>query len=800
MLAYCYLREWAVGSHFDRHENMTASVPTDDHGEPARVAALELQNARLRAALERVGIDADKAMDEAAAAQRATRQARDDATTAAGDHVDAMERERAKLAGAEALNEDLRRSNRALAASEAALIESQHRLASLFAMKTLGVMFWGPEFGLTEVNDAFLAMTGYSRQEALGLTWQELTPEEFHPVSLRAVEEMKATGEVTPYEKQYFRKDGSRWWGLFAARKVDGEVLEVVLDVTDRRQVQEALREREEQLRLIVEGARDYAILTTDPQGRIIQWSPGAEAVFGWTAEEVLGQSGALIFTPEDREKGRPAEEMIIALEQGVAPDVRWHVRRDGSRAFIEGHMTALRRPDGELRGFLKIGQDVTERWTAEEQLRQSEAALRDLNETLEAQVDARTAELHRAVEALHAEALDRAQAEEALRQAQKMEAVGQLTGGLAHDFNNLLTGIIGSLDLMHTRATQGRYSDLDRYLAAARGAADRAAALTHRLLAFSRRQALDPKPTNLNVLVQGMAELLRRTIGPHITLEVTGVPDLWTTLCDPNQQENALLNLCINARDAMPDGGRLVIETNNIQLGRAQAKALDISPGPYVFLRVTDTGSGMPPEVIARAFDPFFTTKPLGQGTGLGLSMVYGFARQSGGQVQIDSRPGQGTSVAIYLPRHEGRAESGAAEGPVPSTPQAGANEAVLVVDDEPTVRMLVGEVLRELGYSTIEAADGASGLRILQSQAQVDLLVTDVGLPGGIDGRQLADRARATRPALKVLFITGYAGGAAIGALEPGMQLMTKPFAMKALASRIRDMLEDGVQSRGE
>jgi PAS domain S-box-containing protein len=739
----------------DRAHSMdTDPTVADQQQRPSRHAALERENARLRAALARAGIDIEDVLGAPAAPR--------DEPAAAPLH-------------------------------RAAPNDSQRRLDNLFAMKTLGVLFWGPDFTLTEVNDAFLGMTGLRRDEAIGKSWQELTPPEFHEVARHAIAQLFASGESTPYEKQYFRKDGSRWWGLFAARKVDGEVLEVVLDVTDRRQVQEALRESEEQLRLIVDSARDYAILTTDTQGRVVQWWPGAAAVFGWQAEEIVGQPIAVTFTPEDRASGQPDRELATARAQGAAPDVRWHQRRDGTRVFIEGHMSALRSPHGDLRGFMKIGQDMTHRRAVEEQRRQVEADLRHLNETLEARVDARTAELRHALEALHMQTRERAQAEEALRQAQKMEAVGQLTGGLAHDFNNLLTGIIGCLDMLHTRTSHGRYDDLGRYLAAARGAADRAAMLTHRLLAFSRRQTLDPRPTDLNALVQGMVDLLQRSIGPHITLEVAAAPDLWVTLCDPNQQENVLLNLCINARDAMPEGGRLTIGTANVELDAPAARAWSMEPGRYVALRVADTGTGMPPEVVAHAFEPFYTTKPAGQGTGLGLSMAYGFARQSGGQVRIDSAPGRGTTVTVYLPRHEGRidADAGAGVPPPVAEPEAATDETVLVVDDDATVRMLVGEVLRELGYATIEAGDGHDGLRILQSQAQMDLLVTDVGLPGGINGRQLADAARAVHPSLKVLFITGYARNSELGTLEPGMQVMVKPFGMDALAARIRDLL---------
>ncbi len=383
---------------------------------------------------------------------------------------------------------------------------------------------------------------------------------------------------------------------------------------------------------------------------------------------------------------------------------------------------------------------------------------------------------------------------EEQLRQSQKMEAVGQLTGGIAHDFNNLLTGVTGSLELLQARIAQGRIKDVDRYAHAAQGAAKRAAALTHRLLAFSRRQTLDPKPTDVNRLVAGMEELIRRTVGPEVTVEpMVAAGGLWPTLVDPGQLENALLNLCINARDAMPGGGKITIETGNRWLDERAGRERDLAPGQYVSLCVSDTGTGMTPEVAARAFDPFFTTKPIGQGTGLGLSMIYGFVRQSGGQARIYSEPGHGAMVCLYLPRHLGDAAGPEPAAELSDAPRAGQGETVLVVDDEPTVRMLVTEVLEDLGYTAIEAADGSAALRVLQSDARIDLLVTDVGLPGGMNGRQVADAARAARPGLKVLFITGYAENAVLshGHLDPGMHVLTKPFAMEALASRIRELI---------
>jgi signal transduction histidine kinase/CheY-like chemotaxis protein len=388
----------------------------------------------------------------------------------------------------------------------------------------------------------------------------------------------------------------------------------------------------------------------------------------------------------------------------------------------------------------------------------------------------------------------DLAEAQEALRQSQKMEAVGQLTGGLAHDFNNLLAGISGSLELMATRIAQGRLEDVERYMVAAQGAARRAAALTHRLLAFSRRQTLEPKVTDVNRLVAGMEDMIRRTVGPGITVESALGASLWSVLVDASQLENALLNLAINARDAMPYGGKLTIETANRWLDERGAKTHDLPPGQYVSLCVSDNGTGMAADVIAKAFEPFFTTKPIGLGTGLGLSMVYGFARQSDGQVRIYSEVGQGTMVCLYLPRHLGKADGTESDGPqAPAAAPAQAGETVLVIDDEPVVRMLIVDILEELGYAALEASDGPEGLTVLQSKARVDLLITDVGLPGGLNGRQVADAARVLRPGLKVLFITGYAENAVLshGHLEHGMQVVTKPFAVEELGRRIRAIL---------
>jgi len=513
------------------------------------------------------------------------------------------------------------------------------------------------------------------------------------------------------------------------------------LNLTLEARVAERTAERDRTWRL----SQDLlAVVETD--GTMASVNGAFTDLLGWGAAELIGNRFLEFTHPDDL-------EATLAVFQGVfeAP-------------LVHPYQFRLRHKDGTYRWFA---------WTG-------------------AFEDGKVYANGRHTTSEHEQAVALAHTEEQLRQSQKMEAVGQLTGGIAHDFNNLLTGITGSLELLQTRVAQGRLGEVERYVTAAQGAAKRAASLTHRLLAFSRRQTLDPKPTNINRLVTGMEELIRRTVGPAVTVEVVGAAGLWTTLIDPSQLENALLNLCINARDAMPDGGQLTIETANKWLDLRAARERELPPGQYLSLCVTDTGTGMTPDVIKRAFDPFFTTKPIGMGTGLGLSMVYGFARQSGGQVRIYSEIGRGTTMCIYLPRHHGQEDDAEGVADLVDAPRAEQGRAVLVVDDEPTVRMLVAEVLEDLGCTAIEAADGAAGLRVLQSDARIDLLITDVGLPGGMNGRQVADAGRVLRPGLKVLFITGYAENAVVGNghLDYGMHVLTKPFAMEVLASQIRQL----------
>jgi signal transduction histidine kinase/ActR/RegA family two-component response regulator len=410
---------------------------------------------------------------------------------------------------------------------------------------------------------------------------------------------------------------------------------------------------------------------------------------------------------------------------------------------------------------------------------RAARTALQNLNQTLEERVAERSAELLRA--------------EEALRQSQKMESLGQLTGGIAHDFNNLLTGIIGAINILKRRIAAGRLDDIERFMEAAVTSANRAAALTHRLLAFARRQPLDLRPLDVNQLISGMEDLLRRSLGEQVVLKIVLSDTVWPAFTDPSQLENAILNLAINARDAMPLGGRLTIETSTAILEQFDRQGPhDIEPGSYTLITVSDTGVGMTPTTLARVFDPFFTTKPIGQGTGLGLSMIYGFTKQSRGHVRIDSEPGVGTSVKLYLPRHRGAPVRRAAPAVHAAIPQ-GDGEVVLVVEDDPSVRLLIGEVLHELGYSSRDAANSEAALPILESSTRLDLMITDVGLPG-MNGRQLAEIAREHRPDLKILFVTGYTQHATARSafLAPGMEMVTKPFTLEGLALKIREMIE--------
>ncbi|WP_416763067.1 ATP-binding protein [Roseateles sp. So40a] len=455
-------------------------------------------------------------------------------------------------------------------------------------------------------------------------------------------------------------------------------------------------------------------------------------------------------------------------LTSGVP--VRFERELERTGRYLE--LAAFRIDPPERRQVAVLFQDVTRR-------HRSDRALRELNDTLERRVEQELAH--------------RLRTEEALRQSQKMEAVGQLTGGIAHDFNNMLAVVVSALDLLARKYLQDDPLAM-RYVDAARNGTKRAAQLTHRLLAFSRQQPLRPEALNANRLVSGMSDLLRHALGASIQLEAVQAGGLWRTHADPNQLENAILNLAVNARDAMPDGGRLTIETGNAFLDdRYAAEQVGLLPGQYVMVAVTDTGNGMTPEVISRAFDPFFTTKEVGRGTGLGLSQVYGFVKQSGGHVKIYSEPGQGTTVKIYLPRLLHAQDEDAQTSPAPLTAHADGRETVLVVEDEAAVRAMSVDALSELGYRVLEADGAEAALRLLDAHPEIALMFADVVMPG-MNGRKLADEARRRRPDLKVLFTTGYTRNAVVhnGVLDAGVDLLGKPFTLEELGASVRAVLD--------
>jgi PAS domain S-box-containing protein len=635
-------------------------------------------------------------------------------------------------------------------------LRASEQLFRTFAQSMPNQVWTSPGSGhLDWFNDRVYDYTGLGYDDLADDKWANIVHPDDRPMAGARWAHSVQTG--APYETEFRirRADGTYRWHLVRAVPIAGDVgvarwIGTNTDIDEQRGALETLEtavaertaDRDRMWRLSTD-----LMLVSDFAGRVLSVNPAWTRIFGWQDSEIVGRNFLDLIHPDDI---AATEAEVTKLTQGITT-LRFENRyqaSDGSYRPLS--WTAV--PDSAL--IHAVGRDIsTEKAAAAE---------------LEA-------------------------AQDALRQAQKMEAVGQLTGGIAHDFNNLLTGIIGSLEMMQRRTRQGRVADVDRYATAAMTSANRAAALTHRLLAFSRRQPLDPRALDANALLAGMDDLLRRTIGEAVRLEIRTVAALWPTKCDPHQLENAILNLAINARDAMPDGGALTIETCNADLKAGDAaQSREVRPGQYVCIAVSDTGSGMSPDVIAKAFDPFFTTKPLGQGTGLGLSMIYGFARQSEGHARIESEVGRGTTVKILLPRHHGDADAAeAARSGLSDQHLSSGRERVLVVEDEAAVRALVVDVLDELGYEAIEAVDGPSGLAMLERDIAIDLLVTDVGLPG-LNGRQLADAARVKRPGLKILFMTGYAENAAIDGLDAGMELITKPFAIETLAQRIREIID--------
>ncbi len=610
-------------------------------------------------------------------------------------------------------------------------------------------------------------LTGQTYEEYQNHGWERVIHPDDARATIDAWKQAVASRTSFVFEHRLRRRDGE--WRHYSVRAIPSlderggvrEWVGVHTDVTELRQTEEQLRKLNAGLELGIQQSlrerdrlwrmsRDILAIAS-LKGHFLSVNPAFTATLGWSEEEAT-TIPFIEFTHPDH-RGELLEKIGI-LSRGL-PLVSYEIRdlhRDGSFRWLSWTIV----PEGDL--LYGVARDIT-------------------------------------VEKKQAEALRHA--EDALHHAQKMEAVGQLTGGIAHDFNNLLASIVSNLELMKLRISMGLANgpaELGRYIDSALGVTGRAAALTHRLLAFSRRQTLDPRPVDVNRLVESLTDLIQRTVGPSVQVSAKLQPQVWTTRCDPNQLESALLNLTINARDAMPDGGKLTISTGNIVLDEAYtAQFPDIAPGDYVSISVTDTGTGMTPEVAARAFDPFFTTKPLGQGTGLGLSMIYGFVKQSGGQIRIYTQPGHGTTVRMKLPRTFDPVETGAEKDSVGTAATSAPSATLLIVDDEAPLRALLGELLETLGYRVLQASDTAQALQLLQSE-KVDLLITDVGLPGGMNGRQLADRARNAHPGLKILFITGYAedSGTRNGLLASGMQVMTKPFQMDAFTAKVRGMLE--------
>ncbi len=634
---------------------------------------------------------------------------------------------------------------------------------TLLASKFPACLVWGADL-ITIYNDAFRPLLG-AKPESLGKKLDDVWSEAWEHIGQFVFRAF--SGEATFIENfpLMVNRHGSMEQAYFTfcyspVRNESGAVagfLDTVVETTDTVITQEKLREQAATFeRLVIERTADRnrfwqlssdVMLVTRPDLTVCSANPAWQTLLGWESEQMQDMQILEYVHPEDHELVHSA---VRVMETGE------RVQNIECRVLgSDGHYRWINWAAVPADGFYNaVGRDVT------------------------AQHE-------------HAEALR--QAEELLRHSQKMDAVGQLTGGLAHDFNNLLGGVVGGLELLEMRLQQGRFDEMPRYLEAAQGAARRASTLTHRLLAFSRRQTLAPTSTDVNHLIHDMEGLIRQTLGPAISLALELNCTQWFSLIDANQLESTLLNLCLNARDAMPDGGHLRICTRNYYHAESGLQEEDLLQGDYLLVQVIDTGSGMPAEVVEHAFEPFFSTKPVGQGTGLGLSMVYGFARQSGGRVHIDSTLGQGTSVQVYLPRHEGLQAEAADKEPDTIESLAGGGDRILLIDDESILRMLIKDMLSELEFQVMEVPDGHAGLAVLQSDAVIDLLITDIGLPGGLDGRQVADAARALRPGLKVLFITGYAEQSVTDrkGLEPGMQVLAKPFALEELVERVRQML---------
>jgi PAS domain S-box-containing protein len=613
-------------------------------------------------------------------------------------------------------------------------------------------------------NSGARRLKGYEPREIIGKPYATFFTPEDRERGLPQ-QALQSAAEAGRFESEGWRvrKDGTRFWALAVVDAVYDEAgtligfALVTRDMTEREEARIDLVESEGRFRRLVQAVIDYAIFQLDPNGIIVTWNAGAQRIKGYRADEIIGQHFSRFYTEEERKAGVPAKALETAARAGRYEAEGWRVRQDGSKFCALVVIDPIRNELGDLVGFAKVTRDVTERVEAQ----------RILKET-----------------------------QEQLAASQKMDAIGQLSGGIAHDFNNLMMIVLGNLETAQRYLKSGadRNPNLERAIGSAMRGAQRAGALTGRLLAFSRRQALDPKPLDVNKFLSGTADFLQRSLGETIDVEMVGAVGAWQIEADPNQLEASLVNLAINARDAMPEGGKVTIEATNVLADESYCRLNpELSPGQYVLICVSDHGAGMPPDVLSRAFEPFFTTKEVGQGTGLGLSQVYGFVRQSGGQVKIYSEVGHGTTVKIYLPRYRGDDQVG--EETWPEQIDVGEqDEVILVVEDDQDLRMYLADVLRTLGYLVMTAQNADAALPLLQQPSRrIDLLLTDVVMPG-MNGRELGRRAQELRPELRVLYMSGYSRNAVVhhGRLDEGVALLQKPITQTHLAARVRDVLD--------
>jgi PAS domain S-box-containing protein len=628
-----------------------------------------------------------------------------------------------------------------------------HRLKLLIQSVTdYAIYMLDPNGRVMSWNTGAERLKGYSEAEIRGQHFSNFfTPED--RAAGKPEEALETARRVGRFEGEGWRlrRDGTRFWALAvldAIHDPEGRVIgfaKITRDMTERRAAFEALRESELRFRLLVEGVIDYSLFMMNAAGIIQNWNPGAERTKGYKADEIVGRHFSTFYTEEDRAAGLPENALRTAAETGRYEAEGWRVRKGGQRFWASVVIDRILDKQGNLIGFAKITRDITER-----------------------------RELERAKEQLY--------------QVQKLETVGQLTGGVAHDFNNLLTAVLGSLSLIIETTSDPRAK---RLAETAYRAADRGSKLTAQLLAFSRRQRLQSQPSDVNELIMVFDALLRRAVGETVSVETKLDPELWHADLDQAQFQSSLLNLVVNARDAMPDGGALLIETSNVLLDEARAAALgEVRPGPYVVVGVRDTGAGMTEAVKARAIEPFYTTKDVGKGTGLGLSQVYGFVRQSNGQLEIESKPNGGTTVRLYLPRtvSEGGRElpSKKASGKRARTP------AVLVVEDDAEVLDIAVETLRSLGYQVASATNAPEALTILDRDGPIDVLFTDVVMPMGMNGIELAREARRRRPSLKILLASGYTreGLRSSDEISQNMVFLSKPYQLSVLAETLREL----------